>query len=97
MENYERLIYDTIPGDTPRAKYGRNAMNDQDATRAAGSSAPDCSASFSYIPGWHVQVMKCACCGTKRSVKYRLADGRTVCVLCVTKPNTQAQLRSEAT
>ena len=23
MENYERLIYDTIPGDTPRAKYER--------------------------------------------------------------------------
>ena len=62
-------------------------MNDQDATRAAGSSAPARSPSFSYIPGWHVQVMKCACCGTKRSVKYRLADGRTVCVLCVTNAN----------
>ena len=60
-------------------------MTETNATQAAGSSAPACSPSFSYIPGWHVQVMKCACCGTKRSVKYRLADGRTVCVLCVTR------------
>jgi hypothetical protein len=67
-------------------------MTETNATRAAGSSAPACSP-FKYIPNWQTLDLTCTVCGTTKSVKYRMADGRVRCNLCVGKANSIGQPR----
>jgi ribosomal protein S27E len=45
---------------------------------------------FKYIPNWQTLDLKCTVCGTTKSVKYGMADGKVRCNLCVGKMNAES-------
>ena len=69
--------------------------NAPDQARPQPSPEAGCSPSFAYIAEWQYQRLTCAMCGTTKSVKYRLADGRTVCNLCVGKANEPGETNED--
>ncbi len=52
---------------------------------------------YELIPNWMKLELKCAHCGTKRSVKYRLVNGNVVCNRCVIEfqKESSTEMKSE--